>query len=120
VPALYPVPKWPITYNATTGMYGFECRLPGRKAHHCMGVFSSMGNALAWLDPHRERTWEETRDADDARVLISRHWISRATLLPCSRFTADHSLVKVRSRSMICRFEKPVDLTIALARQRQV
>ncbi len=39
-----------------------------------MEVFSSMGDALAWIDPHRERTWEEPSDADDTRLLISRRY----------------------------------------------
>jgi hypothetical protein len=39
-----------------------------------MRVFSSMGDALAWIDPHRERTWEEPSDADDERLLISRRY----------------------------------------------
>jgi hypothetical protein len=43
-------------------------------AHYVMGVSSSMGDALAWIDPHGERTWEESSDADDTRVLISRRY----------------------------------------------
>jgi hypothetical protein len=39
-----------------------------------MEVFSSIGDALAWIDPHGERTWEEPQDADETRLLISRRY----------------------------------------------
>jgi len=55
-----------------------------------MGVFSSLGDAQAWIDPHGERAWEEASNADDARLLVSRHYkegsvADRLTRMPATQ-----------------------------------
>ena len=37
-----------------------------------MNVFSSQQDAMDWIDPQRERIWEETNDANGEIRLISR------------------------------------------------
>ena len=49
-------------------------RFPGQPPHDTIDTFNSGEDALRWCDPHRERIWEEARDADETKLLISRDY----------------------------------------------
>jgi hypothetical protein len=68
-----PVPQAAISVNPETGKYGFTVWIPGKRPHYTMeGVFATPADALDWLDPHRERIWEEPLPASAALVAVSR------------------------------------------------
>src|SRR5262245_39067045 len=71
----YSVPECKITFDPAAGFYGFECRVGGKVPHYEMRVFESLERTLAWLDPHKERVWEDPGDADDTCLLISRAYV---------------------------------------------
>jgi hypothetical protein len=74
MPTPSPIPECRILFHAETGAYGFECSFPGKRPHYVMDTFISVKNALAWIDSHRERVWEEPSDADETCLLISRSY----------------------------------------------
>lgn len=76
----YPVPECRITFDPATGLYGFESRFPPRPPHYQMQVFESVERTLAWIDPWKERVWEEPGDADETCLLISRAYLPGSVL----------------------------------------
>ena len=66
------IPETTIFYDPASGYYGFSTRFPGQPSHHTLATFDTVDQALAWCDPHRERIWEETSDADETKLLVSR------------------------------------------------
>jgi len=66
------IPETDIFYNPANDCYGFSTRFPGQPPHHTIDTFNSVEEVLRWCDPHRERIWEEARDADETKLLISR------------------------------------------------
>jgi hypothetical protein len=66
-----PVPEISITFDPGTGYYGFSTRLPGRRPHWVIDTFPSLEDVMRWVDPWRERVWEEPGEADESRILIS-------------------------------------------------
>ena len=68
-----PIPQAAITFNPETRMYGFSVWMLGKRPHYEMqGVFDSLENARNWLDPQRERIWEEPLPATEGVVAVSR------------------------------------------------
>ena len=46
-----------------------------RRPHYQMlDVFRTIDDTMEWIDPHRERIWEEPAEADDSCVLIARRY----------------------------------------------
>lgn len=72
--AARPMPICAIFFDPSTGQYGFRSHFAGRKPHFTMAVFESVQNAMNWIDPHRERVWEEASDADEDALLISKRY----------------------------------------------
>ena len=71
-----PVPEISITFDPATRCYGFSTRLPGMRPHWMIDTFTSLEDVMRWVDPWRERVWEEPGDADekpDTRV-AERAW----------------------------------------------
>lgn len=62
-----------VTFDPDAKVYGFSVKFAGKPPHFTMSVFTSLDGVMAWADPWKERIWEETSDADESRVLISRH-----------------------------------------------
>lgn len=71
----YPMPLCEIFYDPSSRQYGFRSHFAGCKPHFTMAVFTSIENAMNWIDPHRERVWEEASDADEDALLISRRFM---------------------------------------------
>ena len=67
-----PVPEISITFDPATRCYGFSTRLPGMRPHWMIDTFTSLEDVMRWVDPWRERVWEEPGDADESRILVSR------------------------------------------------
>ena len=67
-----PMPICEIFWDGASQQYGFRCYFDGLRPHQQMIVFSSQQNAMDWIDPQRERIWEEPRDARGEVRLISR------------------------------------------------
>jgi hypothetical protein len=67
-----PVPEISITFDPATRCYGFSTRLPGMRPHWTIDTFASLEDVMRWVDPWRERVWEEPGEADDSRILVSR------------------------------------------------
>jgi hypothetical protein len=67
-----PVPEISITFDPATRCYGFSTRLPGMRPHWMIDTFTSLEDVMRWVDPWRERLWEEPGDADESRILVSR------------------------------------------------
>ena len=68
----YPIPQAAITVNPKTGKYGFVVWFDGKKPHYDMAdVFPTRKHALAYLDPHNERVWEEPQTYDASIVSLS-------------------------------------------------
>ena len=67
-----PVPEISITFDPTAQAYGFSTRLPGLRPHWTIDTFTSLEDVMRWVDPWRERIWEEPWEADDSRILVSR------------------------------------------------
>ena len=59
-----PVPQAAITFDAETGCCGFSVWMPGKRPHYVMDTFTTEDAARNWLDPWRERVWEDTLLAD--------------------------------------------------------
>ena len=68
------MPLAAITFNPETGVYGFRVWFEGRRPHHEMEVFESREAVLNWLDPHRERIWEEEPSPDGQVLAVSRRF----------------------------------------------
>ena len=66
-----PVPEISITFDPATRCYGFSTRLPGMRPHWTIDTFASLEDVMRWVDPWRERVWEEPGDADESRILVS-------------------------------------------------
>jgi hypothetical protein len=58
-----------------TRCYGFSIRLPGMRPHWMIDTFTSLEDVLRWVDPWRERAWEEPGEADESRTLVSKRSI---------------------------------------------
>jgi hypothetical protein len=54
-----PVPEISITFDPATRCYGFSTRLPGMRPHWMIDTFTSLEDVMRWVDPWRERVWEE-------------------------------------------------------------
>ena len=67
-----PVPEISITFDPATRCYGFSTRLPGMRPHWMIDTFTSLEDVMRWVDPWRERVWEEPGEADESRILVSR------------------------------------------------
>jgi hypothetical protein len=67
-----PVPEISITFNPATRCYGFSTRLPGMRPHWTIDTFTSLEDVMRWVDPWRERAWEEPGDTYESRILVSR------------------------------------------------
>src|SRR5712691_8044770 len=67
-----PVPEISITFDPATRCYGFSTRLPGMRPHWMIDTFTSLEDVMRWVDPWRERMWEEPGEVDDSRILVSR------------------------------------------------
>lgn len=52
--------------------YGFTFNFEGLRVHHKIDTFETLEHAMRWADPWNERVWEETSDADESTLLISR------------------------------------------------
>ena len=50
------------------------CASPGFAFHVVWDTCKTYEDALAACDPHRERVWEETSDADESALLVSRDY----------------------------------------------
>jgi hypothetical protein len=67
-----PVPEISITFDPATRSYGFSTRRPGMRPHWMIDTFASLEDVMRWVDPWRERVWEEPGEADESRILESR------------------------------------------------
>lgn len=67
-----PVPEISITFDPTTQCYGFSTRLPGMRPHWIIDTFTSLDDVMRWVDPWKERIWEEPSDANEDALLVSR------------------------------------------------
>ena len=67
-----PVPEISITFDPAKRCYGFPTRLPGMPPHWKITTFRSIEEVMLWVDPWRERVWEEPGEADESRILVSR------------------------------------------------
>jgi hypothetical protein len=65
-----PVPEISITFDPAIRCYGFYTRLPGMRPHWVIDSFRSMEEVMLWVDPWRERVWEEPSDADEDRATV--------------------------------------------------
>jgi hypothetical protein len=88
----FPVPVCTITFDASTGYYGFAIRFDGRPTHDRMDTFTSVVNALAWVDPYKERVWESASDADESKVMVSRAYIVGSVPWRCETLPARSAL----------------------------
>ena len=61
----------PEVQQAEARCYGFSTRLPGRRPYWVIDTFASLEDVMRWVDPWRERVWEEPGEADESRILIS-------------------------------------------------
>ena len=66
-----PVPEISITFDPATRCYGFSTRLPGVRPHWAIDTFASLEDVMRWVDPWRERAWEEPGEAEETRILVS-------------------------------------------------
>ena len=65
-----PIPHAAITFDAETGRYGFTVWMPGQRPHYEMSLVFDTVDAREWLDPRRERVWEESKEP--GIIMISR------------------------------------------------
>lgn len=84
----FPVPSCAITFNAVTGFYAFATRFEGKPEHDHLDTFTSVKNALAWVDPQRERIWEPASDADESRILVSQAYRAGSVPWRCQTLPA--------------------------------
>jgi hypothetical protein len=72
--AMRPIPIAEIFHDSETGYFGYRYFFEGRPPHYTLATHPSLEAALAACDPHGERVWEETSDADENKILISRSY----------------------------------------------
>jgi len=68
------IPEATIFHDPASGFYGYRVRFPGRKVHYSLDTCLTYQDALMSCDPHRERVWEESSDADETALLVSRDY----------------------------------------------
>ena len=66
------IPEATVFYDPGTGYYGYRTRFPGFAFHMIWDTCRTYEDALAACDPHRERVWEETSDADESALQVAR------------------------------------------------
>jgi hypothetical protein len=70
-----PFPIAAITFDASTGLFGYRVWFEGRKPHNEMTTFRTAEGAKNWLDPQRERVWEATPGDSGDVIEISRKFL---------------------------------------------
>jgi hypothetical protein len=67
--------------------YGFSTRLPGMRPHWMIDTFTSLEDVMRWVDPWRERVWEER-----ARRTTNGYWYRARRSRGRSEFPAGDDL----------------------------
>jgi hypothetical protein len=68
----FPIPICTISFNPETGCFAYAARFEGKNPHFYMDTFHTLDAALFWADPHQERVSEDTSDADEQKIMVSR------------------------------------------------
>src|SRR5262249_11090173 len=72
--SMRPIPIAEVFHDPETGYFGYRYFYEGRRPHYVLAAYPTLPATLAAFDPHGERVWEESSDADENKILISRSY----------------------------------------------
>ena len=72
--SMRPIPIAEVFHDPETGYFGYRYFYEGRRPHYVLAAYPTLPATLAACDPHGERVWEESSDADENKILISRSY----------------------------------------------
>jgi hypothetical protein len=76
VQSVYPVPIATIFQCPATDWFGVSYHFEGCQPHYVLDTHLMLDDALRAADPHNERIWEDPSDADESKLLVSRHFVN--------------------------------------------
>lgn len=93
------VPLCAISLNRDTGLYEYAFWFEGLPPHDRANTFTSLQTLLWWVDPHRERIWEDVEDSESGLLKISRAYKPGSVMDRMSRWNPTQQAGRLENKA---------------------